>query len=301
MTTSNSTSVSVLKDLQAQGIAIYDMSSISSLITCPRMFYYRHILGLVPAHIEPSIALQFGLAVHLSLETWQAHGKDDKKALETFANSFAAYEEQPQIGKSGKELSATYTVLYGLSLLGEYFCKYRSDTRQIIQLETPLAEQISDQIYLAGRVDKIMRSSRGLVFADYKTTKYMTNFLVNPNPQFMNYKFLCEKLTGESVTGELDVLGVSKTKSLHELLRREPFDYTPYQMQMWKESVVRLIGQITSYKQENFWPQTWRCQPFFRNCDFLPLCTLPNQDAHDKLVGSMYTVSYWDPFYCVQD
>jgi len=287
---------SILQSLREQGIEIYDNSALSSLITCPRMFYYRHELGLVRMHEEPSIALQFGLAVHSALETWQAQGKDDQVALNMFVTSFAPYEEKPQIGKSGKELSALYTVIYGCNILTEYFNTYRADEREIVQLESPLAEQVDSEVYLAGRVDKIVKSSRGLVFTDYKTTKYMNDFLINPNPQFMTYKHLTEKLTGEKVSGELDIIGVSKTKSLAELLRREPFDYTDDQMTAWKKSVISWVRQIKVYQENEFWPQTWRCKPFFRDCAYLPLCSLPSHDAHDSIIQSMYEVSRWDPF-----
>lgn len=287
---------SILQDLRAQGIEIYDNSSLSSLITCPRMFYYRHELGLVRIHEEPSTPLQFGLAVHSSLETWQAYGKDDQKALNVFVTAFAPYEEKPQIGKSGKELAALYTVIYGCNILTEYFNTYRTDKREIIQLETPLAEQVEGNVFIAGRVDKIVKSSRGLVFADYKTTKYMNDFMLVPNPQFMTYKHLAEQLTGQKVSGELDIIGVSKTKSLAELLRREPFDYTNDQMYAWRESVKAWVGQIKTYRQNNFWPQSWRCKPFFRDCAYLPLCSLPNVSAHDNLIQTMYEVSRWDPF-----
>jgi hypothetical protein len=287
---------SVLQDLRDSGIEIYDNSSLSALITCPRMFYYRHELGLAPRQEEPSTPLQFGLSVHLALETWQARGKDDSQAIAHFVESFSPYEESPTIGKSGKELGATYTVLYGCSLLGEYFHKYRSDNREIVQLETPLAEEVEPGTYIAGRVDKIVRGSYGLVFADYKTTKYMNDFLINPNPQFMTYKFMCEKLTGERVSGELDVLGVSKTKPLAELLRREPFDYTDYQMTEWRKSVTALIKLVGQYRSAEFWPQTWRCRPFFRDCSFMPLCTLPSREPHDRLIEELYEVKRWDPF-----
>lgn len=291
-----STQQTTLQSLQAQGIEIYDNSTLSALITCPRMCKYRHKLGLVPKATEPRPALEFGLAVHAALETWQAHGKDDNKAIQQFVEMFTPNEEQPTLGKSGKELAATYTVLYGCSILGEYFNKYRNDTREIIQLESPLAEEVGPHVFLAGRVDKIVKGPLGLVFADYKTTKYMNDFIINPNPQFMTYKFLCEKLTGEKVSGELDIIGVSKSKSLAELLRREPFDYSPYQMDQWRASVVALINLMHQYEQADFWPQTWRCQPFFKNCHYLPLCTLPRPEAHDRLVESMYEVNHWDPF-----
>ena len=124
----------------------------------------------------------------------------------------------------------------------------------------------------------------------------MHDFQTNPNPQFMNYKMLTQKLTGEKVTGELDILGVSKTKDASELLRREPVDYTPHQMEEWRRSVLGHIRQMGVCEETGYYPQTWRCKPFFRDCTWLPLCTLPNMDSHDKLLATMYKEERWDPF-----
>ena len=287
----------VMHNLRSSGVSIYDNSMLATFITCPRMFDYRHNQGLVAKNREPAVALEFGLSVHRALELWQKTSKDDDKAINEFVQGFAPFEEQPKISpKTGKELGATYTVLYGCSVLTEYFRRYRNDEREVVELESPLAEEVADGVFIAGKVDKIVSSPKSLVFADYKTTKYMNQFLLNPNPQFMTYKFLSEKLTGKPVSGELDIIGVSKSKSLDELLRREPFDYTSHQMSEWRKSLLGLVSMIEKAKQENFWPQTWRCQPFFRDCDFMPLCTMPNAEGHDRLVESVYKVEYWDPF-----
>ena len=285
----------VIRELQSQGIEIDDNSMLKSFINCPRMFEYGHILGLTPVSSRPAPALEFGLAIHLALENWY-QGKDDGRAIKSFVESFTPHEEPPKIGRTGKELSATYTVLYGCSILTEYFRRYRNDTREIIMLETPIAEELAEGVFLAGRVDKIVKSSRGYVFVDYKSTKYMNDFLINPNSQFMTYKFLSEKLTGEKVTGELDIIGVSKSKGVGELLRREPFDYTDYQMQEWKKSVIQIVKNIGRCKEQGFFPQTWNCKPFFRDCAYMPLCTLPVEETREKLVENLYRVEFWDPF-----
>jgi hypothetical protein len=290
------TSKGVIRDLQAQGVAIYDNSMLSACITCPRLLYYRHQRGLVPKNQQPSTPLQFGLAVHASLETYYG-GSTEHEALKVFVEIFKPFEEMATISpKTGKELGATYTVLYGCSILSEYFRKYKSDAREIIMLETPVAEEISDGVFLAGRIDKVVKGRSGVVFVDYKTSKYIDGFQLNPNPQFMTYKFLTEKLTGEKVSGELDLIGVSKTKDVSLLLRREPFNYTKYQMDEWRKSVIGNVKTLEFYKANNFFPQTWRCKPFYRDCAFLPLCTLPEDGMVERFIEEMYEISYWDPF-----
>ena len=182
---------SVLQDLRADGIKVYDNSMIQSAISCPRSYYYRHILGLVPSTegIIP-YGLWFGQVGHGAQEIWW-HDKDDNKATQYFAEKFEPYAEQPKFShKTGKELGATYTVLYGCSLLSAYFNKYRGDSREVVDIELPLAEEVADGIFMCGRIDKIVKGPNSLVFCDYKFTKYMNEYQINPNPQFMNYKYL---------------------------------------------------------------------------------------------------------------
>jgi hypothetical protein len=260
------------------------------------MFYDRHVLGLQPAEARPSVALHFGLSVHKALEHWFAH-RDDDAAVRLFAQDFEPFAEQPQISaKTGKELSATYTVIFGCSILTAYFNKYRNDTREVVDLEVPIAEEVVDNIFLAGRVDKLVKGPLGLVFVDYKTSKYINKFRVNPNGQFMTYKWLSEKLTGQRVSGEVDLIGISKTKDVDDLLRREPFDYTTAQMQAWSESVGQLVLHIEDCYNRNEWPQTWKCDPFFRECDYVPLCTAPDDDTRQRTQEQKYVVQFWDPF-----
>lgn len=287
----------VLQTLRDSGVTIYDNSMISLFLRCPRAFYLRHQRGLVPADkTGDSLALLMGLYVHKALEEWYTN-RDDTKAIKVFSELFGPHEGQPTIStKTGKELSATYTVLFGCSLLSAYFEKYRDDNRKIVTLETPLAEEISPEVYLAGRIDKIVQGPRCLVFVDYKTTKYINDFQINPNPQFMTYKHLTQQLTGEPVSGELDLLGVSKTKTTHELLRREPFDYSEWQMENWIQSTREHINNINRYIDRNIWPQTWKCTQYYKDCFYRPLCTLPSPDAYEKLIETKYVEDYWDPF-----
>jgi len=291
-------SQTTIQNLRNSGIPIYDTSGIKTFLWCPRGFYYRHELGLELKTPRKNPGLHFGISGHLALESWFSLDsyKDDQKAMMVFVNAFKEHEEVAQLGKTGKELKTTYSTIYGCALLQTYFDKYRGDDRKIVSLENAYAEEIKEDTYLVGKIDKLVESKNGITFCDYKFTKY-TNFLVHPNPQMCGYKFLIEKFSGEKVTGEVDIVGVSKTKDPAEMLTRIPIDYSPYAMQMWKNSVVQNIQYIESCRQTNQWPQSWDCKPFFRDCDYMPLCTCNEAKVQEELQDRIYQVHFWDPFH----
>jgi len=285
-----------IQQLRSEGTFLYDMSMINHFISCPSSYHKRHELGLMRNDLRLSTPLMFGSGIHRGIESWYANDKDDQQALEAFKLSFREHEEQPKLGKTGKELRAVYTLLFGCSLLTAYFNKYRGEVRTMMENEIPVAEELIEGIYLAGLIDKVFEVSGKLVFQDHKTSKYYQNFRLNPNGQFMNYKFLVQKLSGRKASGELDMLGVALNNGVNELLRREPFDYTEDQMREWRDSVVMWIKRMDSARELNQWPQSWNCEPYFKECQFLPLCTLPVSSARENLVQSMYHVDFWDPF-----
>lgn len=286
-----------MQQLTTQGVKIADWSMIEKYIMCPQLFYNRFELGLVRKDGQPAYGLHFGSGIHGALETWYP-SKEDQPALNKFVKLFKPYEEPPSASKkTGKELAATYSAIFGCALLLAYFDKYRPNTWTLVENEVPLAEEILDGFFLAGRIDKIFTNTKGEVFfVDHKTSKYYKDFQLNPNFQFMGYKFLTEKFVGHSVGGYLDMLGVAKSASPHDLLRQEPFNYSAYQMSEWQKTAIHWIGKINESRERNEWPKTMRCRPYFRDCEFMPLCTIPEAGSYESIMNSMYVQEFWDPF-----
>jgi len=285
-----------LQELRQKGTYAYDPSSIGSFISCPQMYYYRYELGLLRKDAEPSYSLEFGGSGHKGLEVWEKTERDDTAGIQAAIKSFTGHEEPPKIGKSGKELAPTYSMIYLCSVLNAYFQKYRADKRRVIETELAVGEELIPGIYLIGRIDKIMEDSRGVVFADYKFTKYPDKYWTLPSLQFTTYAFITSKLTGKQVRGELDLVGISKTKSPDELLTRVPFEYNDFQLETWKNSAIYWTQQINTCRLANYWPQSWQCQPFFRDCAYAPLCQAVDRNLIEPLIQSMYRVDFWDPF-----
>jgi hypothetical protein len=61
------------------------------------------------------------------------------------------------------------------------------------------------------------------------------------------------------------------------------------------EATVSLINEIDGYRDRNYWPRRWNCRPYFRDCQFAPLCTSPTTDSIEPLIERMYKVEIWDP------
>jgi len=285
-----------IQQLRKDNVFMVDWTMISNFVRCPERFNLRFEKGLLPTKTMENYGLNFGIGLHKSAEVWYS-AKDDVQGLQAFLDTFTTEEPAKISNKTNKELSATYTRIFGCSLLTAYFNAYRKDGRPLVSNEQALSEEVEEGVYLCGRIDKIFKGPNGLVFMDHKSTKYMNDFRITPNGQFMGYKFLCEKLTGEKVTGELDIIGVSKSeRDMHKLLRREPFDYTKHQMSEWKASLTAIIRQINYCRQENFWPQHWDCDPYFRPCMFADVCMATRKEAKEQIVSGFYTINRWDPF-----
>lgn len=287
-------STSTIKQLEQDGSTVLDYSILRAFIACPRRFYYRHELGLVRKDAEPSFALEFGVALHSALQMWESSGRIDALAIKKFLEVFQNEEPSKQT-KRGVQ-TPTYSKIYGCSLLSAYFQKYGTDTRKVLETEIAVGEELADRMFLVGRVDKILESKQGVVYADYKSTKYVDGLQTIINPQFMGYKYIVQKLLGVKVSGELDILPVTKTQDPAELLRRIPFDYSDYSMAKWRESVVASVQEIELCRHNKFFPQRWDCKPFFKDCTFLPLCTVQDDVNEKQLIASMYDVQHWDPF-----
>jgi hypothetical protein len=288
-----------IQELRNQGLIGLDNSMLKNFISCPFYFNLRHEKGYTLAQPEPNTGMMFGVAIHKANEQWFGRGFNDADALQVFIENFRDYEEKPKMGKK-KELSATYTLIYGCSLLQTYYNKYKEEKNyEIIEVESPLAEQLIGNIYWVGRVDLIFRApNKKLRIRDFKSTKYYNDFFINPNPQFLGYDFLVSTLTGEKVEGEVDIFGVSKTGDIDELLKRESFEFTDFQRARWKSSTVSWLNRIDECRSSGMWPMGWNCRPFARSdCQFRAICTCAVPETVPELLRTMYRVEYWDPFH----
>lgn len=147
--------------------AILDSSKLQDYQSCPRKFFYRHILGW--DNEEPSFHLHFGKCWHKGLEKLYSEGFSADNMAAAAHAFLAAYDEQsiPVPSKSYKTADAAIKAIF------EYSQKYVWDVQnfEVVAVESPYAIPISRERSIIVNRDVLLRerTSQDLVILEHKT------------------------------------------------------------------------------------------------------------------------------------
>ena len=166
-------------------------SMIQDYLTCPKMFYDKHILGKLET--TRSSALEYGSALHLGIRT-ALEGDDGIPAFNMYWNSVKDVHMQ-YYEHSWQDLKD----------LGEHFmnnfkvrhAKKFSEFRQEITMEMPFLRRLISDTY-QGTADYIGLYEGKLTIADWKTSSrnYRKN-KIEINPQLYGYAKLYQYNMGK--------------------------------------------------------------------------------------------------------
>lgn len=147
-------------------------SSETTFKTCPRKFYLRYRLGLVPKH--DSDALRIGSAYHIGLEAWKLT-RDSERSLEAVASLYAASPCPPWL--TDDEYHTEFEI--AAALVHGYTKQYADD--QIVEhiavelkfdlpIRHPTTGRAHDTLRNQGKIDEIGRLPDGqLALIEHKT------------------------------------------------------------------------------------------------------------------------------------
>jgi ATP-dependent exoDNAse (exonuclease V) beta subunit len=159
---------------------VYSASRLSTYLTCPRMFYYDHLLRVAPERPE-----DFGLGqlIHKTLELFHDDTRDFKsepgvlhKAMEksfqliwhggsrdgtreAFRKQYPAMLQQAAVEQKAREILRRYVETE----------TQEAQDREIVACEERVTFQLGDHDFVA-RIDRIDRINRGHLVIDYKTS-----------------------------------------------------------------------------------------------------------------------------------
>lgn len=165
---------------------VYDSSCISAFQRCPRHFYYRYALRLVPPVV--STALTFGSTMHEALEKAD-RGAGEEEVLAVW-DTYDPCDDTRRTREHGKLITKEYLDYYSqdpITTLDDY-----------IEIEFMLS--FVDGTFLAGRLDKLVEYEGGIWVMDHKTASSVgKNFYEDARPrlQFDVYCWACRELVGE--------------------------------------------------------------------------------------------------------
>lgn len=155
-------------------------SVLDAYLKCPIGFYFTHILK-VPT--TQNNAIVFGNVLHKVLEyAYQQMQNNQNQDFPLVDECVAYYNDVLQ---KQKYLSTPYEYEtnqeYGKRLIEKLHKEYLINSHQTVLIENKFREQIKDDLYLSGRIDKIELIDTQSVIVDYKTGKFKSEDWKEPN------------------------------------------------------------------------------------------------------------------------
>lgn len=158
---------------------ILDSSKMQTLQSCPRKFFFRHILGF--ENEEPNIHLAFGSAWHEAMEHMMnsllpGRGYPNDEVGRAFLKFRQMYEEKFPSILLGETLSPNKSILSAFQALEAYASQYATDDFDTLWTEIAGTVPIASDRIIHFKVDSIIRDSQGLVWSmEHKTSGRNTN------------------------------------------------------------------------------------------------------------------------------
>ncbi len=309
----------------------FDNTRVQEFRVCPRKFYFRHAVDLVPTG-GFSPPLVFGSAWHAAMdELWPLATKDapkmgDQEIVDAAYDGFlkvwteeGAPDPMDMTPDEIKDLEPR-TPFNAKEMLYEYLLQRRKfmGECELIAVEQPFAVPLdpdNPDLFYVGRLDKVVRKGKDVLIIEHKTTTlyslkgiFRNTFLdqFSPNSQVDGYLHGGHMLYGDDLKA-VWIDGALVHKKVHDGFIFIPVERQTSQLDAWLWETRYFIDQIKgnwdalpdSTGQEPYmsaFPKcTNSCQDFARNCPYIDLCkSWSNPQGHETPAG--YVQEPWSPF-----
>lgn len=298
-----------------------DASKKDLLNLCPRKFFYRHELGLIPKGTgslqDYANAAQYGVAIHAGLATlYDGNGHDlvtcpcpDMEGCEfchgdriprMAAQFLIHYPCDPPVDDKDPRTRAR-----GIEILYAYLEKYRREIFQVEAVEVPFELEFFDDngkllFKYVGRIDLLARENGKLSPWDHKSTSRfgeMFQIQWKLSGQVTGYIRSTHEITHESCDeGTVNAIRVT-TKITDESFMRITTRRTPDEFLEWEAELREAFHRIQDYRAKNFWPKyaPFCCSAYNKVCEYYALCASGDPQTRQNIIASHYEVRPWDP------
>lgn len=292
-----------------QAVWIIDSTKLNSFQTCPRKYFYEHLLGW--RFDKPNIHLKFGEAFHEAIEHLIIHRNAEKQeyvlsaAFDKFMNIYRnAYPPEDDIANAPKDPANC------LKALAEYQLVYRNDDFELLYSETAGAVHIDEDHVIHFKIDTIVRGDEGIYALEHKTASRQSstwNDQWTMALQVGTYSHALYCCFPENEVYGVKINGVFLRKSGNGFVR-VPIKKDPDSMRIWMSQVRSIVDtmerefQILSEESpadsimSSFPIRTTSCINYGSACPFLPYCSTwanPLERCMKAPLG--FKVDHWDP------
>jgi len=142
---------------------------ISMFLECPRRYKFHYIDGLAEKFKKPKPHFTMGENVHRTLKEFYDSLPPQKRTKENLENLLREIWRQNRAGFRDREEEKKFGLL-ALSMLNKFY-QETDITKKPLLLEKSYKINLSKEIILQGKIDRVDLEGDGLVIIDYKTGK----------------------------------------------------------------------------------------------------------------------------------
>lgn len=276
---------------------IMDSTAMMTYKTCPRLYFYRIVLGFTPKETPEYFA--FGTAYHKFREVLQRDADTHKLSVQEaliHATDVAVemYKKHPIPDSDSKWAFLTIDRLNQSCLVAfKHWLKERLDGHiKVTAFEQPFTLQLGS-IWVAGRADNIV-DWRGEPWGrDFKTSSKTGPFYsrtLEPNDQFTRYTWAESKLTGKQVKGQI-VEVLYNTKKEGPIIETFTTTRTLGQLKRWELEHGFWMRQIDESREQDMYPMNEKSCNF---CKYHSVCKSSSESGQMSQLKSYFKVEPWD-------
>lgn len=276
----------------------FDNSMIMKFLGCPREFYLRYVLHLIPKDKSMRFKTEFGSALHHGLQCYYEGGTLDE-CKGAFVQHWLPFE--------GDDPKGIKTLLKGVTIIEDYIKQHpiEKETWDVVYskgAELEIAVDISceetGEVLFIGKVDLAVRDKviKKLSPLDHKTTGWSGFLTVKPNHQLAGYSYSLQEMTGEEVDGGI-INQIYFTKHQIKYTREKAAFNKEYLNNEWLRDVRMVITWIKQCFKKDFFPKNTNNCSQYGGCDFRLVCK-HSQTApiYPSLLSTLFEKDKWEPY-----
>lgn len=264
-------------------------SQINTYKTCPRMYYFNYVMGLIPK--RESTKLLFGRGIHKGLEGYyKKHSpQEGMDAYETWLAEQAknvAPEDLADAENLGRALLAEYI---DYAQKNDDFVAERTEQKFIVPVWKSPGQPSG--VYHAGTWDGVVRDKYGkLWLMEHKTASTFPGELsLKLNRQNLLYLLAAHQIFPEGVRGTVYnvIRKVNPKRARTPVISRTLVPYTSGELLSTRDQLYRVVQDILNEKHYDPNPGfhcNWMCA-YTTLC-----CCMQERVSFDDLVDEMYTL-----------
>lgn len=286
---------------------IIDSSKLQDYITCPRLFFYKYVLGWDKDELNNHLI--FGEAWHAAMEHLLLHGYTEDSIIGAYQAFIDIY--RPNFPEGTDELLFPKVPSRALEALILYCMEWeqRDRAQEVLYTEISGTVAVMENVPLHFRMDSILRVDGKIRSREHKTgsrldrtweTQWSLKTQVGTYTHVLYCLYPPDEIYGIEINGAIFTKKNTRFPRIPIRKQREAMQVWWWNTKEWASRMLHDYERLHESKREDgilmaFPMATESCTKYF-GCPFMDYCSAwpnPLQYAEEPPIG--YAVRWWDP------